>query len=251
MPRNTGTTIRPAPCAEAIRKDHKVRPRAPTRMLAQRGCRCRKSRPAPKRTSVTPTSQRRRCNGTTMPASSASKMAAATAKPWPRPRGNRAPTTAPRRRSCIPSATANNHPMPGLIPWNAPRPNRVSHDTVICPMSFPSGKAVGIGRGITGLQVNLVGAEVSELQKQIGVESNATSVVGIELCHPAANSVRIELLIPAAVERVGDIDPLPITADLDHLRTAIQGTLRVFRASLVRHDAAQLHRSAQYGIEGV
>jgi hypothetical protein len=30
---------------------------------------------------------------------------------------------------CIPSATAKSHPMPGLIPWYAPR-NSISHSAV-------------------------------------------------------------------------------------------------------------------------
>src|SRR5262245_5091275 len=36
----------------------------------------------------------------------------------------------------------------------------------------------------------------------------------------ARHSVRIELVIPRRIERVGPVDPLAVTADFNHLRTA-------------------------------
>src|SRR5437773_11874201 len=42
--RNSGISINPAPCADAMMKDHRVRSPNPTRMPTQLGCRDRKRR---------------------------------------------------------------------------------------------------------------------------------------------------------------------------------------------------------------
>ena len=57
----------------------------------------------------------------------------------------------------------------------------------------------------------------------------------------AWHSIGIELVVPRRVERVGPVDPLAVTADLDHLRTArIRLAVRVGRTA---SDTADVDRS--------
>src|SRR5262249_36060352 len=54
-------------------------------------------------------------------------------------------------------------------------------------------------------------------------------------------AVRIELVVPRRVERVGPVDPLAVTANLNHLRTAsIHLAIRVGRTT---SDAADVDRT--------
>src|ERR1700751_3396222 len=65
----------------------------------------------------------------------------------------------------------------------------------------------------------------------------------------ARHSLRIELVIPGRIERVGPIDPLAVAADLHHLRTAGIGlAVGVRRAA---RDAADMHRARQLGLSGI
>src|SRR6516164_11465448 len=50
------------------------------------------------------------------------------------------------------------------------------------------------------------------------LETAAQVRIGHDLS--ARYSIGIELVVPGRVERIGPIDPLAVTADLDHLRTA-------------------------------
>ena len=42
----------------------------------------------------------------------------------------------------------------------------------------------------------------------------------VELGHPGADPVGVELIVPRPVQRVGEVDALAVAADLDHLRSA-------------------------------
>src|ERR1700737_858273 len=82
--------------------------------------------------------------------------------------GGSAASTALRRRSCNPRQRAKSHPIPGLIPWNAPNPNRTTHGQIGVIDSaltsyfatrrarLPSREAIGIRRSVAAFQANLV-----------------------------------------------------------------------------------------------
>src|SRR5690242_18464794 len=194
----------------------------PTRMLAQLGWRWRTRRLIPNPIRMAATSQRSLCRGMTAPTAMASMMAAPTASACPTPSGNNADSTAPRRRSCKPSATANSHPIPGLIPWKAPSPSSAAHELVISPIESVSRKTVRVRRRVAALEMHLVRAKLIDLEKELVVQPHS-AVIGIDFGHPALNPAGIELLVPGAIERVGHVNPLAIAADLHHLRRPIQG----------------------------
>src|SRR4051794_33088378 len=62
-------------------------------------------------------------------------------------------------------------------------------------------------------------------------------------------SLRVELVVPRRVERVGPVDAFAVAADLDHLRTACIGVaVRVGRAA---YNAADAHRSGKLRLSGI
>ena len=65
--------------------------------------------------------------------------------------------------------------------------------------------------------------------KKPGIEGDAPIRFGVELHHPSIHSFGIELLIDRAIKPIGEVDPPPITADLNHLRSAVQGGRAGFR----------------------
>src|SRR4029453_3172101 len=83
--------------------------------------------------------------------------------------------------------------------------------------------AIGIRRTIAALQPDLVRTvRRRPIDEELLVEGNAAFRLGVQLAHPALHTIRIELLVDDAVERVGEVDAPAIAADLDHLRPAIQ-----------------------------
>ena len=58
--------------------------------------------------------------------------------------------------------------------------------------------------------------------KKFSSKAMPPSGLGVELHHPAVEAVVIELRVDRAVERVGEIDALPVAADLHHLRAAVR-----------------------------
>src|SRR6185437_9287562 len=88
-----------------------------------------------------------------------------------------------------------------------------------------SGRRVAerIRRAVAALEPNLVRAvAVSELDEEIRIERDPAVRTGVAHHLDAAHALRIELPVPCAVERVGEIDALAVAADLDHLRTAVE-----------------------------
>src|SRR5688500_15510667 len=87
-----------------------------------------------------------------------------------------------------------------------------------------------IRRRVPALQSYLVWQQsLIEFDKELLVERDAACGVCIDLHHPAANAVRIELRIPGRVEGVGDVDSPAIATDFDHLRPAVQRTRGIAR----------------------
>src|SRR6266700_576358 len=85
-----------------------------------------------------------------------------------------------------------------------------------------SRKTIGIARAIAALKVDLVNTIISALHEKLLVEIEATVGLGIEFDHPTADSVRIKLLVPGSVKRVGERDAPAFAADFNHWRSADQ-----------------------------
>src|SRR5258706_4558761 len=101
-----------------------------------------------------------------------------------------------------------------------------------------SGVAVRIRRSVAALEADLVRAHAVGLEEEPGVQLHA-SRADIDLDHPAADAVRIELVIPGRVETVRELEALAVPADLDHLRTALQRLRGVARMRRAADDPAQ------------
>src|SRR5687768_9403028 len=95
------------------------------------------------------------------------------------------------------------------------------------PLRRRSAVAVGVRGGVPSLQAYLVrapSAEVLAVREEALVDAKtAGRGVGVDLRHPGADAVGEELVVPGAVERVGDVDASAVTTDLDHLRAPGQG----------------------------
>src|SRR5205814_5083470 len=73
----------------------------------------------------------------------------------------------------------------------------------------------------------------------------------VDLGHPPANAIGIELRVPGRIERVREVDAPAIAADLDHLRSAIEGARFTARMGLAPNDATDRERAAEPRLEGV
>src|ERR1700751_1374087 len=97
----------------------------------------------------------------------------------------------------------------------------------------PSRIAVGIRGAVAGLQADLMRAlPLRPVDKEFRIESDAAARLGVELHHPAVDTLGIKLLVDGAVKRVGEIDPPPVAAHFDHLRSAVK--LAVLRTRMAR-----------------
>src|SRR5687767_5468995 len=85
-----------------------------------------------------------------------------------------------------------------------------------------SGVAVRVRRRVATFQPDLVGAHTVCLEEEPRVQIHAAFGSQIHLGHPTADTLRVELVIPGRIEPVGDVDALAVSADLDHLRAAVQ-----------------------------
>ena len=65
------------------------------------------------------------------------------------------------------------------------------------------------------------------------------------------DAVGIELVVPRAIERVGHVDALAVTADLDHLRCAVQRLVRTRRVRLATNHAPIFTEPVSTGIERI
>src|SRR5581483_1151645 len=125
-------------------------------------------------------------------------------------------------------------------------------NAVTSPVMIRSSReAVRIGAGVAALEVDLVRTHSVELRETRRIDDEAAAGTRIELCQPSVDSIGIELVVPRAVQRVGDVDALAVAADFDHLRSAVQ---RLTGARGMRgppDDAAEPHRSGLDRIEGI
>src|SRR5580700_75798 len=99
--------------------------------------------------------------------------------------------------------------------------------------------------------MDLMAAEILEFKKEFRVDLHAALGLGIELYHPAPNSVRIELRVPRRIKRVCEIDSTSVAAHLHHLRAAVQGCAGLLRMSSAAHDTTQTHGACLFGMKRV
>src|ERR1700716_596128 len=89
-------------------------------------------------------------------------------------------------------------------------------------------------------------AQAVKFQEKFLIHGNSALGLGVQLHHPTANALGIELLVPWSVERVSEIKALAITAHFHHLRSTIQGTLRSTRMCRPPDDAAQVYGTGKF-----
>src|SRR5262249_54862883 len=112
--------------------------------------------------------------------------------------------------------------------------------------------AVGVRRTVSSFKTDLMRSMARRpVYEEILVERNAAILANVELDHPAVDTFRIELRIDGAIQGIGEIHALPVTADLDHLGTPVERTVLGFRMRGARDDAAYAHPSCLLRVEGV
>src|SRR6516165_8511594 len=112
--------------------------------------------------------------------------------------------------------------------------------------------AIRIRGAVAAVEPDLVRSmRLRPLDEEFRIERNAALGPGVELYHPAVDSIGIQLRVDVAVERVCEIHPLPVPADLDHLRCAAERAALDARMARPRHDAADAHLAGQLGLERI
>src|SRR5262249_21309452 len=81
------------------------------------------------------------------------------------------------------------------------------------------------------------------------VKRHPTCRICVQLRHPAADALRIELCVPAGVERIAHIHATAIPTDLYHLGTAIERS--ACRMRRMANDATEADRAGELWMEGV
>ena len=205
-PLRNGSSISPAPWALAIRNDHSTSSSGRIRNPTQRGC---FGAPA-SRSRMRPGRSRRRSARwwrDTVPQPNQHRHRQRDREGMAdRDRHERARPAPARDRSCSASATANSQPIAGLMPWKAPSP-------AIPARSPRSREAVRVRRRVAALEPHLVRDAAVELRSP-GTRGPA-SIPPPSARRPAwppspSTPVRVELLVPAGVEPVGDVDALAV-----------------------------------------
>src|SRR5262249_60216319 len=90
--------------------------------------------------------------------------------------------------------------------------------------------------------------QLPKTHKKVWIKGHATSRIAIHPHHPATH-VRVELVIPATVERVGKVNTPSIAAHLDHLRSPLHGT--AFRMRRRIDQSTNTDRACELGVQGV
>src|SRR6266498_2458568 len=263
--RRAGTTISPAPCADAMRNDHPVRPPKPTCIPNHRCLIFLARSRTPKVISSPAQTQRTMRTSRKNPAPPASRATPAIERKCPRAMGGRAWKTARRSPVCSPRPTAKSHPIAGLTPWKAPSSATVNQGAAALtprpPLpssgrspwsSLPSSivrEAIGIGGSVPALQPDLVRSEVPELDEEVGVEVDPTLGLDVELDQPPVDALRVELLVPRRVQRVREVDAPAVPADLHHLGPAVERAGGGMRR--LSNDPADANGSCLLRVEGI
>src|SRR5829696_3849791 len=89
-----------------------------------------------------------------------------------------------------------------------------------------------------------------EVDEEAGVYCDTTLRVYVHLGDPAMDAIRVELRIPCSIERVAEVQPAPVPAQLHHLRPAVQG-LSGLRMRRLADDATQMDGSGVPRVERI
>src|SRR5262249_28785083 len=107
-----------------------------------------------------------------------------------------------------------------------------------------------IRRAVATLKPDLVRpVSVREAHPILLCEFEATGCVRIGHDLNTRHSVGIELVVPGGVERIGPVNPLAVTADLDHLRTAWIGLAA--RVGCTASNATEVDRTRKLRVSRV
>src|SRR6266536_5604639 len=153
--------------------------------------------------------------------------------PWSGTACPRAEPTRHSLRSVLPAGSPADPAGPRTGPgrWPVPGALRV---------------AVGVAGGVAALEPDLVHAAPAEriaFEEEALVEADAATLADVQLGHPRAHAAGVELLVPGAVQGVGEVHALAVPADLHHLRAAGQWLVRPGGVRGPAHDAADPHRA--------
>src|SRR5262249_62388181 len=89
--------------------------------------------------------------------------------------------------------------------------------------SVTSRIAIRIRRTVAPLQADLMRpVALRPIDEEFRIEPYSSCGIGVELHHPAVDTLWIELRIDRAIKRVGEINAPAVAADLDHLRSTIE-----------------------------
>lgn len=80
----------------------------------------------------------------------------------------------------------------------------------------------GIGGGVAALQSDLMRPFALKSDEEVFIHAQTAVGVSIDLGKPSPHPVGVELLIPGGVQRVGQIDPAPVAAQLHHLCPTVE-----------------------------
>src|ERR687889_1784026 len=111
--------------------------------------------------------------------------------------------------------------------------------------------AVRVGGRVAALEPYLVRPfTIIELDEKVGVCGETTFRVYVHLGDPAVDAIRVELGIPGSIQRVAEIQPAPVAAQLYHLRPAVQGLSSLWMRRPA-DDPAQVDGPCMSGVERV
>src|SRR5271155_2200234 len=118
-----------------------------------------------------------------------------------------------------------------------------------------AGEAVRVAGRVTALEPDLVDPAAAKFvavreESDVG-DKTARGEVGVKLRHPCSDAVGIKDLVPRRVQRVGDVDPSAVTADLYHLRSAAEQQGRSRRVRLASYDPSDVDRCRLSRVEWV
>src|SRR5205823_11335578 len=102
------------------------------------------------------------------------------------------------------------------LPPDHPRTSRVASEPGSLPGPGALRVAVGVAGGVAALEPDLVHAAPAEriaFDEEALVEADAAALADVQLGHPRADAVGVELLVPGTVQGVGEVHALALPAD--------------------------------------
>src|SRR5206468_12722660 len=103
-----------------------------------------------------------------------------------------------------------------------------------------------IRRTIPTLEPHLMRPQLPKVHKEIWIKGHPPCRVGIHPHHPATHA-GIELVIPATVERIGEVDTPSIAAHLNHLGRPLDRTACGMRCGI--DQTTDTHRAEDSGVK--